>query len=157
VGLTAPEWDLIAATQGAAPKPKRDVVITDGEKLTLGDTTVTMYLTPGHTAGALSYLIPVKDHGRRHVVALSGIASAAGAENLKMHMASAARFAEIVGKANADVMISDEDHFASYIRKIDALTASHSGPDAFIVGNEAVKRYLTVVGECSAAVLASLQ
>ena len=157
VRLAATDWDLIEGTQGAQPKPKRDMVITDGQKLTLGDTTITMYLTPGHTPGAISYLIPVKDKGQPHVVALSGISSATGAENLKTHIASAARFADIVGKANADVMISDEDHFANYIKKIDTMTASHSGPDAFIVGNGAVKRYLTVVGECSAAVLASLQ
>ena len=30
-------------------KPQRDMVATDGEKLTLGDTTLTLYLTPGHT------------------------------------------------------------------------------------------------------------
>ena len=39
------------------------MVATDGMKLTLGDTTLTMYLTPGHTLGTISTLIPVKDHG----------------------------------------------------------------------------------------------
>jgi metallo-beta-lactamase class B len=156
VGLTAADWDLIERTQGAQAKPKRDMIVTDGQKLTLGDTTITMYVTPGHTAGPISYLIPVKDKGKPHVVALSGISSATGAENLKTHIASAARFADIVGSAHADVMISDEDHFANYIKKIDAMTASHSGPGAFIVGNAAVKRYLTVVRECSSAILATL-
>ena len=157
VGATASDWDLIENTQGAQAKPRRDMVVTDGQKLTLGDTTMTMYITPGHTSGPISYLIPVKDKGKTHVVALSGLSSATGAENLKTHIASAARFSDLAGKANADVMISDEDHFSNYIKTIDAMTGGHSGPSAFVVGNAAVKRYLTVIGECSAAVMASLR
>src|SRR6185369_2936404 len=34
--------------------PKRDRVVKDGETLTLGDTTMTFYVTPGHTLGTLS-------------------------------------------------------------------------------------------------------
>ena len=45
------------------------MVATDGQKLTLGDTTLTMYITPGHTLGTISTLIPVKDHGTPHLVA----------------------------------------------------------------------------------------
>jgi metallo-beta-lactamase class B len=156
VGLTAADWDLIDASQSTLPRPKRDVIVTDGQRLTLGDTTITIYITPGHTAGAISYLIPVKDKGKPHVVALSGISVATGAENLKTHIASAARFADLAGRAHADVVISDEDQFGNYIKKIDAMDATHSGPGAFIIGADGVKRYLSVVGECSAAMLASL-
>ena len=53
---------------GISPKPKRDMVATDGQKLTLGDTTLTFYLTPGHTLGTVSILIPVKDNGKPHLV-----------------------------------------------------------------------------------------
>ena len=42
-------------------KPKKDMVATDGMKLTLGDTTLTIYLTPGHTPGTISTLVPLKD------------------------------------------------------------------------------------------------
>ena len=45
------------------------MVATDGQKLTLGDTTLTMYITPGHTLGTISTLIPVKDNGTPHLVA----------------------------------------------------------------------------------------
>ena len=36
----------------------------DGQKLTLGDTTITMMVTPGHTPGSLAILIPVKEKGK---------------------------------------------------------------------------------------------
>ena len=59
-------------TAGSWPKPTRDMVATDGQRLTLGDTTVTMYLTPGHTLGTISTLIPVKDGGTAHTAAAWG-------------------------------------------------------------------------------------
>ena len=48
------------------------MVVTDGEKLTLGGETLTLYITPGHTPGTVSVLIPVKDRGQPHVAALWG-------------------------------------------------------------------------------------
>src|SRR5215467_2207103 len=65
--LSAADWDLLDRSNGA--KPRRDMVATDGQKLTLGDTTVTMYLTPGHTYGTISTLVPVKDRGTPHLAA----------------------------------------------------------------------------------------
>jgi metallo-beta-lactamase class B len=67
--LSAVDWDLLGRDTGAWPKPKRDMVASDGQRLTLGDTTLTLYLTPGHTLGTISTLIPVKDAGKPHLVA----------------------------------------------------------------------------------------
>ncbi len=53
-------------------KPKRDIEATDGQKLTLGDTTLTLYITPGHTPGTISTVFPVKDNGTPHLAALWG-------------------------------------------------------------------------------------
>jgi metallo-beta-lactamase class B len=68
--MSPADWDFLDRASGA--KPKRDMVATDGQKLTLGDTTLTLYLTPGHTPGTLSLLIPVKDNGKPHLAALWG-------------------------------------------------------------------------------------
>ena len=48
------------------------MVATDGQGLTLGDTTLTLYVTPGHTLGMVSILIPVKDGGTPHLVRSGG-------------------------------------------------------------------------------------
>ena len=53
-------------------KPKRDIVATDGQKITLGDASVTLVPTPGHTPGTLSMLFQVKDNGKPLTVAYSG-------------------------------------------------------------------------------------
>src|SRR6266478_1506380 len=63
--MSAADWDMLDRTNGT--KPKRDIVATDGQKFTLGDTTLTLYITTGHTPGTISALIPVKDNGRLHL------------------------------------------------------------------------------------------
>jgi metallo-beta-lactamase class B len=70
--MSAADWALMESSKVAYLKPTRDIVATDGQKLTLGDTTVTLHVTPGHTLGTVSSLIPVKDGNRRHVAAYWG-------------------------------------------------------------------------------------
>ena len=45
------------------------MVATDEMQQRLGETTVTLYLTPGHTAGTVSTMIEVRDGGRSHLIA----------------------------------------------------------------------------------------
>ncbi len=49
------DWDLLAKDNSpASVKPVKDMVAKDGQKLTLGDTTITLYSTPTSTPGNLS-------------------------------------------------------------------------------------------------------
>ena len=71
------DWDMVAklppdSAGKFGPPPARDMDISDGQKLTLGDTTITFYITPGHTPGTVSMLIPVTDHGQRHLLSFWG-------------------------------------------------------------------------------------
>src|SRR5262245_22100650 len=51
--MSAADWDFIAASpQRNRELPARDMAIADGQTLTLGDTTLTMLHTPGHTPGS---------------------------------------------------------------------------------------------------------
>jgi metallo-beta-lactamase class B len=58
VGMAAADWAMTDQTP--------DLVITDGESITLGDTTMTFYVTPGHTEGVLSMAFPVRDDDDTH-------------------------------------------------------------------------------------------
>jgi metallo-beta-lactamase class B len=53
--MGAIDWDTVEGSLNGFPngKPKRDIVATDGMKISLGDRTVTIYLTPGHTPGTI--------------------------------------------------------------------------------------------------------
>ena len=96
--MSAADWDTLDRTTGT--RPARDMVATDGQSLTLGDTTVTLYVTPGHTPGTLSATFTVRDANSRHTAALwGGNGLNADRESLELYIRSAQRFDEIVQKA----------------------------------------------------------
>jgi metallo-beta-lactamase class B len=76
--MSAVDWDMVAKLPPPkpgdqfGPPPARDMDITDGERLTLGNTTLTFYITPGHTPGTVSMLVPVTDHGQPHLLSFWG-------------------------------------------------------------------------------------
>src|SRR5438874_3170776 len=74
VVMGGPDWELVEKypNRYTTMAPKRDIVATDGMKITLGDTAVTIWLTPGHTPGTLSYTFTVLDRSRVVNVAYSG-------------------------------------------------------------------------------------
>jgi metallo-beta-lactamase class B len=151
--LSAADWDLL--DRGRGTRPARDMVATDGQKLTLGDTTITIYITPGHTAGTLSYLIPVKDNGTPHLVAEWGGTAfnfPRTPENFRTYTASAIRFGEIATRAGADVLISNHSEYDGSKTKIPALKVRKPGdPNPYVVGTDSVKRYMKIAEECSKA------
>jgi metallo-beta-lactamase class B len=154
-----PDWDLVARTT-RTPAPKRDIVAQDGQRLTLGDTTVTLYLTPGHTAGTISTLVPVRDNGRPHLAAAWGGTAfnfPRTPENFQTYINSADRFRDIVVKAGADVIIANHTNFDESKRKLPVLALRKPGePHPYVVGTDAVRRYVTVAGECARAALAAM-
>ena len=168
--LTAADWDLLARDTGPWPKPERDMVATDGQKLTLGNTTLTFYLTPGHTLGTISTLIPVTDGGKPHLVAeWGGTAFNWVSRNPSAYITpdrparfwfqtysdSAERFRGIVAKAGADAIISNHTIYDGSKSKLPAAEKRKPGdPNPYVVGTESVQRYLTVADECAKAGLA---
>lgn len=169
---SAADWDLMEGDKGAWPKPKRDMVATDGQKLTLGDATLTLYVTPGHTLGTLSTLIPVKDGGRQHLVAEWGGTAFNWLRSPGLYITpdrprrfwfqsysnSAQRFGQIAAAAGADVLISNHTIYDSSEAKLAALAKRKPGdPNPWVVGTDSVKRYLTIADECARAGLAKLQ
>jgi metallo-beta-lactamase class B len=164
--MSAADWDLLDATKTNYAKPTRDIVATDGQKLTLGDTTVTLYLTPGHTLGTISSIIPVKDGGRQHVAAYWGGTAFNWQRNAAQYITperpaffwfmqyadSARRFRDAAARAGADVLLSNHTNFDGSKTKIAALrTRGAKAPHPYVVGKDAVRRYLTVAEECAKA------
>jgi metallo-beta-lactamase class B len=163
--MSEADWDLLSRNPNQS-RPARDMVVTDGMKLTLGDTTLTLFLTPGHTPGTISTLIPVKDNGRQHLMAEWGgtafnftITPDKNREYwFKTYIESAQRFREIAQKAGADGIIANHTNFDASKRNFPLLANRKPGdPHPYVKGTEAVMRYLTVAEECAKAGLAALQ
>jgi metallo-beta-lactamase class B len=151
--MSAADYDMLDRTNGT--KPKRDIVATDGQKLTLGDTTLTLYITPGHTPGTISVLIPVKDNGRPHLAALwGGTGLNADRESLQNYIRSAQRFTDIVRQAGADIILSnhtDWDRSKVNLPLVVKRARGTPSPNPYLVGNENVRNYLKVAEECATA------
>ena len=125
---------------------KQDMTATDGQKLTLGDTTVTIYTTPGHTLGTLSLVFPVKDHGRPLTVAYS----AARPFNFRhehnrfdTYIASQRKMQKVAAEANATVLLSNHSLFDSaYDRtRLAGLSRPAGEPHPLEVGADGDQRY----------------
>jgi metallo-beta-lactamase class B len=152
------DWDLVERDT-RNPRPTRDIAATDGQKITLGDTTITLYITPGHTASTISLLVPVKDGARTHIAASwGGTAFNPGitSEAIKAYVQSARRFRDLAAKAGADVIFTNHTAFDDTNKKLVAVAARKPGaPHPYVIGPDAVKRYLTVAEECGLAAIAA--
>jgi len=158
--LSAADWDLLDESNPEW-KPRRDIEVVDGQKLTLGDTTLELYLTPGHTNGTISTLIPVRDGGTRHVAALwGGTLFNFGPDPARFaaYAESAARFRDVASRAGADVLLSNHTDYDGSKQKLPAVRARTAGqPHPYVVGADSVGRYLTVARECGLAALAEVE
>jgi metallo-beta-lactamase class B len=85
----------------------RDIVVKDGQTITLGDATVKLYLTPGHTPGVTSLEFFVFDKGRRYKAFLFGGhgQNFSGAKTTETYIASVKRVISLA--ADADVPITN--------------------------------------------------
>jgi metallo-beta-lactamase class B len=153
--LSPADWEL--ASHEANPYV-HDLEATDGQKLTLGDTTITIYITPGHTGGTLSFLIPVKDHGVPHVAMEWGgtaLSANTSKEMLRSYISNANRFLDIADGAGADVIIGNHTEYNGALARLERTRARKPGePNPWVVGKPEMRKYLTVVEECAKSWLA---
>jgi metallo-beta-lactamase class B len=135
--------------------PKRDVLAVDGDRVTLGDTTVRLYLTPGHTKGTLSAVFDVRWGSSSHKALLwGGTAFNFGKdfERLDMYIASTERMRALAAQQQIDVTLSNHAGYDQSIDKIERLRTLPAGSNnPFVLGMPVVQRALTVMGECARA------
>jgi metallo-beta-lactamase class B len=153
--LSPQDWELAMRE----PNPySRDIEATDGQKLALGDTTITIYITPGHTGGTLSFLIPVKDHGVPHMAMEWGgtaLSANTSKEMLRSYISNANRFLDIAEGAGADVIIGNHTEYNDALARLERTKARKPGePNPWVVGKPEVRKYLMVVEECAKSWLA---
>lgn len=132
------------------PPPKHDMDVRDGEKLTLGNTTVTLYITPGHTPGTISALIPVTWHGQPHLLSFYGGTGAPAslgptpyAGGLLEYEKSLARFTKLGIDAGVDGVISNHPVSDDTPQKVAVLMSrGRNGPNPWIVGKATYRIYM---------------
>ena len=161
VVMSGPDWDLVEKLpnrfRGMAPR--RDIVETDGMKITLGESTVTLWFTPGHTDGTTSYTFQVLDRGRPVNVVYSGGTALVyewdrpdwSVKNLQTYIDSQRHLAAKAKETGATVLLSNHSEFDEAWKKNRMLAGRGNGVHPYEIGAEWVQRYFKVTENCARA------
>jgi metallo-beta-lactamase class B len=163
------DWDLVERypNRYRSMAPRRDIVATDGMQITLGGTSVTIWETPGHTPGTLSYTFTAHDQGRPVNVAYSGGTAFnfvnntpdPGIRNFQTYIDSQRHMAEQAARTEATVLLSNHSEFDGAVsrnrmlagwRALSTLGAA-AGSHPYEIGAESVQRYFQVMQGCARA------
>ena len=137
-----------------APFPRDDIAVRDGYTITLGDTTVTLVATPGHTPGTISPIFPVRDGGDVHYVGYWGASAVSflPPEGIVQYMGSVDRFARI--DQRVDVPLTNHPFIDGTLLKLEALAEREPGdPHPFVEGNAGFRSWMTAIHDCAGDVL----
>lgn len=139
--------------------PRRDLTVGDGGTVRLGDTSLDVLITPGHTMGTLTLLFDVRQAGRVHRAMLwGGTAFNFGRrpdriQRLQAYIDATARARDIAGRQNVDVFLSNHNGYDEAVEKLAKMGEGNSNP--FVIGVGATQRALTVMHECAQATMAA--
>ena len=167
VVMGAPDWDTVEKfpNRYKTMAPKRDIVATDGMKITLGNTSVNIVHTPGHTPGTLSYTFTVLDRGRPVNVVYSGGTAFnfvnntpdPGIRNFQRYIESQRKMAEQAAITKATVLLSNHSEFDNAVNKNRMLAGRGNGPHPYEIGQDWVQRYFKVLEGCARAAQLALE
>ncbi len=164
--LSAADWSFIEQ-QKKAPGveggeiPKHDVEVSDGQVLRLGDTSVTLFLTPGHTPGTVSAIIPAIEHGKTYELSLFGSVlfpatrePTANNGGLALYAQSIEHFDAVSSQAKVDGILNTHTFIDGTAERLEQ--ARHRAPGAanpFLTGTANAHRYYGILQECVNAAL----
>lgn len=137
--------------------PQRDLAVEDGGKVELGDATLDVILTPGHTMGTISLLMDLKDGAAtRRGMLWGGTSFNFGRqpnriERLQAYIDGTARARDVAARQGVEVFLSNHTGFDGAAEKLAAMRPG--APNPFVIGKEAVQRALTVMHECARATM----
>jgi metallo-beta-lactamase class B len=161
------DWKLVEEhpNRYKSMAPKRDITATDGMQIKLGDDTVNIWLTPGHTPSTLSYTFSVKDRGRVVQVVYSGGTAfnfvnktpVPGIKNFQTYIDSQKHIAQKALESGATVVISNHSEFDNAVNKNKMLAGRGDEPHPYELGVSWVQRYFSVMQHCARAAQLALE
>jgi metallo-beta-lactamase class B len=120
-----------------------DVYINEGDKVMLGDKTLFVYATPGHTPGGLSFIFNVKENEKEHMAALWGGSNPP--ENIMdivQYMKSLDHFIDVAEEKSVDIALSNHTSLDLGLERIAYSRKRLSYmPNIYLIGTEGFKNY----------------
>jgi len=121
----------------SCPPKAIDFYLSDCQHLTLGNSTVQIVFTPGHSPGCVSFIIPVTDQGHRHIAGIMGGSALSGAnwERAYLYKSSVDYFETFTRAAGCDIGLAA--HAWAYVEAMAKLRARKPGEaNPLIIGPE---------------------
>jgi metallo-beta-lactamase class B len=122
VAMSLIGWNMLQSVPLEAgyinPRPQAvDIYLVDGMEITLGKTNFRIIATPGHSAGCVSFIIPLTDNGKPHMAGIMGGTGVWGSQlETRLYKASVEYFKAFATAAGCDVGLgvhSLESEFAA--------------------------------------------
>ena len=123
-----------------------DIHLQDGDTVTLGDKTIFVYSTPGHTPGCLSYIFPVREAGKTHMAALWGGATPPWTKNeITQYIKSLEYFISEAITMNVDVALTNHTAVDNGLERIEYSKKRMAYmPNIYILGQEGFQDFCQV-------------
>jgi metallo-beta-lactamase class B len=142
VGMSTIGWNYLQARPAGPPenaygyaRPQSiDIFLTDGQKISWGNTIIQIISTPGHSYGCVSFIVPVIDNGMPHTVGImGGLLLRPDWEMAYLYKSSIEYFQQFTRESNCDVGL--RVHFWGYEAELTALRARKPGEaNPFVIG-----------------------
>ncbi|WP_417884351.1 MBL fold metallo-hydrolase [Vibrio rumoiensis] len=147
IGMTAEGWNE-AYHDANSPRHKNDwempkkpdLILTDNQVITLGNTKVTVYTTPGHTWGTTSFVFDVFDHGKKYkAVTIGGLGlnAISGPEQVETYIQSVDKLKSLVLSKEDPITIDLTAHpFSANLMENIELMKKRSSKDGNLLVNQ---------------------
>ncbi|MDW2800880.1 MBL fold metallo-hydrolase [Clostridium boliviensis] len=123
-----------------------DYYLQNGDTLILGNKTIYVYSTPGHTPGCLSYIFPVEDNGEKHMTALwGGTTPPRKKAEIELYLKSLEYFIKMSIYKNVDVALSNHTAIDNGLERIAYSKKRLSYmPNIYVIGSDGFQKYCQV-------------
>lgn len=134
--------------------PQRDIAVRDGDRITLGDSTITFYVTAGHTLGTLSPSFPVRNGGSTYQALMWGGTSfnfGRDLGRLDLYVSAASRMVQLAESVPFDLLLSNHPSWDNTIKKMSLHKENPKARHPFLSGRDVVQRSMRVLEACARA------
>lgn len=169
VVMGARDWELVETYPvrytDMTPDMETGIRVSERMDLTLGNITVDLFPTPGHTPGTLGMIIKVTDFGNPVTIAYNGGTSMTfpnldpsyGLPNVAEFIDSTVRLATAAEEAGATVLMTNHSIFDDAYIKSQLVSLRGYGDHPFVSSAEDVANYFAVLENCAKVIYTQLE
>jgi metallo-beta-lactamase class B len=145
---------VLPAQRPDRPLATPDIDAHHGQKITLGDTTLTLMHIPGHTPGTMGVIVPVTLRGRPHSVM---VLAASQMPNLESLRAFERAFNDFAKPARVEAVLNmHANGLQEDLVLLEVVRKNPNGPHPYLYGPERFSRWMDIMLECGRGRLAAM-